>query len=36
MMETTSKQTSQCPRVSKILRRYIKELKLAVLLVLTE
>ena len=32
-METTSKQT-QCP-VSKILQRYIKELKLTVLLVLT-
>ena len=33
-METTSTQT-QCP-VSKILQRYIKELKLTVLLVLTE
>ena len=33
-METTSRQT-QCP-VSKILQRYIKELKLTVLLVLTE
>ena len=33
-MEKTSKQT-QCP-VSKILQRYIKELKLAVLLALTE
>ena len=33
-METTSKQT-QCP-VSIILQRYIKELKLTVLLVLTE
>ena len=32
--EKTSRQT-QCP-VSKILQRYIKELKLAVLLVLTE
>ena len=31
-METTSRQT----QVSKILLRYIKELKLAVLLVLTE
>ena len=33
-MEATSRQT-QCP-VSKILQRYIKELKLTVLLVLTE
>ena len=33
-METTSRKT-QCP-VSKILQRYIKELKLTVLLVLTE
>ena len=33
-METTSRQT-QCP-VSKILQRYIKELKLTALLVLTE
>ena len=33
-MERTSRQT-QCP-VSKILQRYIKELKLTVLLVLTE
>ena len=33
-METTSRQTP-CP-VSKILQRYIKELKLTVLLVLTE
>ena len=33
-METTSRET-QCP-VSKILQRYIKELKLTVLLVLTE
>ena len=33
-METTSRQT-QCP-VSKILQPYIKELKLTVLLVLTE
>ena len=33
-MEKTSRQT-QCP-VSKILQRYIKELKLTVLLVLTE
>ena len=33
-METTSRQT-QCP-VCKILQRYIKELKLTVLLVLTE
>ena len=33
-MEATSKQT-QC-QVSKILQRYIKELKLTVLLVLTE
>ena len=33
-METTSRQT-QCP-VSKILQRYVKELKLTVLLVWTE
>ena len=33
-MEATSRQT-QCP-VSKILKRYIKELKLTELLVLTE
>ena len=33
-METTSRQT-QCP-VFKILQRYIEELKLTVLLVLTE